>query len=343
MERRSFSEYEKKTIEIIVNKAGDSVDYLLVNVYNDIFYYTNVEYINNELHFYYKESEFNKIDSNSTLEVKKDVIVKTLLLQYLVENRYIYLVEHRNVTNLNNNIRLGNINDTKYDVKVELPNDIVEFLNTTKRVVIVSEELKTLVRDNFVTPEEKLLKETKDQAENIKTQIFQIAALHGATLKLVKAAEKQTKESLRQTKEAQKQTNEAQKQTEEAQKQTTQALEQTSNAKKQTDHALKQTEQALKQTKLSKWVLGFSVLSLVCSITTVLIAKYQNKITNELNKQEYQYKITSDSTKLEIIQGIENNAFEIKSKADTIITNQNNNKFLLERMNSQLKNATKKP
>ena len=88
MERRSFSEYEQRTIRLLVEKAGDSVDFLLVNVYNDLFFFTNVAYIENELHFFYKSKEF-AADNNGkySLSIKKDLIIKTLLLKYLVDNR----------------------------------------------------------------------------------------------------------------------------------------------------------------------------------------------------------------------------------------------------------------
>ena len=167
MERRSFSMYERVTIRTIVANASRSVDYLLVNIYNDIFLYTNVAYINNELHFFYKnKEEFNKIDDREILKIKKDLISKTLLLMYLVENRYLYLVDNANVQNRDNDIKFVNESDKQYELLVDLPQDISNFLNTSKRVVIVAQDLITLVENNFKTFGEQQLDESKKQTEN---------------------------------------------------------------------------------------------------------------------------------------------------------------------------------
>ncbi len=172
MERRSFSKYEQETIKTIVENVKFSVDYLLVNIYNDIFYYTNVEYVDNELHFYYKKEDFEKIDDKIILSIKKDVIVKTLLLMYLIDNRYIYLVDQANVQGQNNNIQLANKLDTQYELTVDLPKDIAEFLNNCKRVVIISQELITLVENNFKSFGEQQVDESKEQTKNSRCAMY---------------------------------------------------------------------------------------------------------------------------------------------------------------------------
>ena len=263
MERRSFSKYEQETIRTIVMSAGDRADYLLVNAYNDIFYYTNVEYIDGKLHFYYKDSsEWNNPGGNTTLQVQKDIIIKTLLLKYLVDNRLIYLVTDSNVQNYSPNIQTANKKDTKYDLEVDLPRDIARFLSKTKQRVIVSEELKALVENDFKTPDDRLLEGINVQIKNLETQTTELEGQRQNTLKLVESAQTQTEETfkqtekiseqtsqaLKQTEEAQKQTAEAKKQTEEAQKQTLEAQKQSSEALRQSEEALKQTKEALKQT-----------------------------------------------------------------------------------------------
>lgn len=159
--------YERVTIRTIVADASRSVDYLLVNIYNDIFLYTNVDYIDNELHFFYKnKEEFNKIDDREILKIKKDLISKTLLLMYLVENRYLYLVDNANVQNTDNDIKFVNESDKQYELLVDLPQDISDFLNTSKRVVIVAQDLITLVQNNFKTYGEQQLDESRKQTKN---------------------------------------------------------------------------------------------------------------------------------------------------------------------------------
>ena len=249
MERRYFTKYEQETIKTIVTHAEQSLTYLLVNVYNDIFDYTNVEYKNNHLHFYYSGKELDQLNSDSTLYVQNEVIVKTLLLKYLEENRYIYLIEDKNIQNPTTSIELANKSGKEYNLLVDLPDEIASFLNNVHKRVIVSEELKALVYNNFISPEEKLIEASKEQVEKITIQTIQLESQRQATLQLVTAAETQTKEALRQTKLAREQLQEAKKQTIEAQKQTVEAVKQTQEAGGQTKEALKQTEEAFKQTQ----------------------------------------------------------------------------------------------
>ena len=356
MERRSFSEYEQRTIRLLVEKAGDSVDFLLVNVYNDLFLFTNVAYIENELHFYYKKKEF-AIDNNGkyTLSVKKDLIVKTLLLKYLVDNRYIYLVDQANVQGHHNDIHFNNGKDAQYEVIVDLPQDIVEFLNNSKRIVIVSEELKALVHNDFVTPEERLLQVGYHQIDRLQRQANLLEEQRQDTIKLVNAAEAQTKEAKKQTKlateqskEALEQTAEAHQQLEEAQKQTAQALiqteeakEQTKLAQEQTNEAKKQTDEAQKQTIYSLIALVLALLSLACAIITVRIAHNQRQDALDYNKKEAERQELVDSVHTQVIQAINVNTREIRSNTDTMILQQKETNQSVRNINRKLNNQRK--
>lgn len=358
MIQRSFSTYEQATIRLIVESAGDKVDYLLVNAYNDIFYYSNVEYIDGKLHLYYKDvNELNNPRVNKSWEVQKEVIIKSLLLKYLVDNRLIYLVDDK-AQNFTPDITTANKKDTTYDLQVDLPVDIAQFLNTVKRRVIVSEELKALVRDHFKTAEDKLLDGIDRQIKSIQTQTAEIEEQRVGTERLVHAAEKQTVEALKQTQkiseqtrltltqteQAIQQTAEVQQQTSLAQEQTSQAMQQTREAKKQTDEALKQTKQALKQTreaqkqtkeaknqtkeaknqtKINIIVLICSILALLGAIVTVCITNKQRKEAQIYNRQSLELQGEVGSIQTRMIQSIDNNAHSIKQNTDTLVLKQN--------------------
>ncbi len=343
MERRSFSQYEQNTIRTIVNNASNSVAYLLVNAYNDIFYYTNVEYVNGALHIHYSEEDFNTLDSDSSLTIQKAVIIRTLLLRYLVENQYIYLVEDLNIQNPTTDIKLANKNNKKYDLEVDVPEDIADFLNKLHRRVIVSEELVVLVNDNFMTPEDKLLKGIHEQLKSLQMQNLQLAQQRSATQELVEAAKKQTAETLRQTElaaeqskqafeqtneaktqsvaalkqteEAQKQSTEAKRQTEEAIKQTAEALKQTAEAfaqtteaKNQTEESLKQTNEALKQTaeaqEQTKKAQRQTTYSLIVLIVSIVSAFATICISNKQRQDELDY-YERNSVRQEIVDSIQ--------------------------------------
>ena len=357
MERRSFSEYEQKVIKTIVESAKDRVDFLLVNAYNDIFYYTHVEYEDNELHIYYTEEEAAKLESVAPLEIQKKVIVRTLLLMYLEENRYIYLVEDKYVQNDTTDIKLANKKNTKFDLVKDLPDDIVAFLNRCHRRVILSEELIALVNDDFKTPEDKILEGIEGQITTLKTQIVQLENQRQATLKLVSAAEIQTKEaksqteqSIKQSKEALKQTKEVKSQTDEAQKQTAEALKQTDEAQKQTAEALKQTKEALtqtreaqKQTAESRKQTNINIIVLICSllalggaIATVCITNKQRKEANEYNQLSLEKQSMVDSVQTKIIQSIDGSIHVIKNNTDTIIFRQIETNCNVRRINNKL-------
>lgn len=362
MERRSFSEYEQRTIRLLVEKAGNSVDFLLVNVYNDLFLFTNVAYIENELHFFYKKKEY-ALDNNGkyTLSVKKDLIVKTLLLKYLVDNRYIYLVDQANVQGRHNDIHFNNEKDAQYEVVVDLPQDIVEFLNNSKRIVIVSEELKALVQNDFVTPEERLLKVGYRQIERLERQANLLEEQRLDTIKLVEAAEGQTREAKKQTQfafeqskeateqsreasiqseEAKKQTKLAQDQTEEAYKQRLEAQEQTRQALIQTEEAKKQTTEVQKQTKYSLIVLVFAVVSLLCAIATVWIAHRQRKDALDCNEKNAERQEVIDSVQTKIIQSVNSNTANVKNNTDTLILNQREMNMNIQRINRKINKST---
>ena len=301
------------------------------------------------MHIYCKEEESSSLESTDPLEIQKDVIVKTLLLMYLEENRYIYLVEDKYVQNDTSDIKLANKENTKYDLVKELPEDIAAFLNRCHRRVIVSEELIALVNDDFKTPEDKILQGIAGQITTLKTQIIQLESQRQATLQLVSAAEtqtkeaknqteqatKQSKEALKQTKEVKLQTKEVLKQTDEAQKQTAEALKQTKAALKQTSEAQKQTKESRKQTNINIFVLICSVLALGGAVATVFIANQQRKEAQIYNQQSLELQGKVDSIQTHIIQSIDNNACCIKDNTDTLVHRQDKTKQVARGIKSQ--------
>lgn len=282
MEDRKFSELEKKTITQLVKYCSTSyTPYLLVNVYNDIFEYTTVAFINGQLKFYCDEIPN---DAQFMLKVLRDVIEKTLLLKYLIDKRYLYLIEDKSVNKVSEDIDFHGKYEKKYSIVVDLPYDISAFLKKTKMSVLVTQDLISLVENNFESVADKQLVKVQSMLETLKIQCMQLAEQTQQTKSLISAAEEQTRQALLQTQETTKQSTQALKQTEEAQKQTAQALTQSKEAKKQTTEAQKQTKEAFQQTieaqKQTRWSFAALILSLLV-LGVSIWQRYDNKTYNE--------------------------------------------------------------
>lgn len=350
MERRQFSKYEQETIKTIVMSAGDRVDYLLVNVYNDIFYYTNVEYIDEKLHFYYKDTgEWNNSRGNQTLFVQKDIIVKTLLLIYLEENRLIYLVADSNVQNFSPNIQTANKKDTLYELELDLPKDIAKFLSNTKRRVIVSEELKVLVENDFKTYEDLQLESAEKQLRSSNAnfasslQNIEIARdLVNTTQEQLKEIKEQTKTLQSQLKEVQKQSKEARKQTKSSQEQIDLAQQQLNEAHQQTENAQEQTNEAKGQRKAAWWAVGMSGIAIVVAIIMPHIVTRCNK-DKEKNEAVENTMVSIDKLLVPSSQHISNQIDSIKANTD-ILQQQNDSLIKLSKakaLNTKSKSTNK--
>lgn len=167
---RKFSEQEKNTIKLIVQGAENSLSYVLINAYNDIFYQQKVKYKvgSSDLLFY---RDHTSIHSDELLSIEKVIIEISILLNYLKENRYIYIIEEEHQTTEENNI-VGKFNSNNLKcISMPIPQDISKILSeaATHRI-FVSPDLIYLAENGFKTIEEETLEEAKKQTKNAKIQ-----------------------------------------------------------------------------------------------------------------------------------------------------------------------------
>ena len=263
MERRTFSKYEQETIRIIVNNAKVSPSYMLSSAYNDIFMGTNVVFTDNKLCFYFKDTYAYDNEEETLHEVENDVIVKTLLLKYLTNSGYIYLIADKNVKNFSSDIDFADHINTNREVQLNLPRDISTFIKNSKKRIVVSAELISLVDNDFKTYEDKQLEKASEQLESSEKSLSSSLENVNIAKKLVKAAQDQLEEVKIQTKTLQSQLDETKRQTIEARNQTIRAQEQTDEAKKQ---------------RIASWsAVGISTIALIASSVIPFVITRCNK------------------------------------------------------------------
>ena len=94
---RSYNEIEKRTIRLLVEQGYGSSSYLAINAFNDIFYRNNVGFEqdkkgNYSLVFYY--SDTSSADSHAMMEVEQELVTMALLIESLIEQKYITLISN---------------------------------------------------------------------------------------------------------------------------------------------------------------------------------------------------------------------------------------------------------
>lgn len=163
---RSFSKKEQSVIKHIVTHASNTLQYVLFNAYYDVFYKNRVSYNIKDpsnLNFY---RNYENINLDEILSVQQEIIIQSRLIQYLVDNRLIYLIETKSV----NENEIGNIVPfsteglTRVSYQIDpITADILK--KSVKYYVIVTEDLKKLVANDFVSEEERRHQEQLQKSE----------------------------------------------------------------------------------------------------------------------------------------------------------------------------------
>ena len=253
---RRFSDSEKVTIRSLVTHYSlNPMQYILVNAYNDIFYKYKVKFDasqNGYLIFYRHSNDINIYDIG---EVTNSIIETSLLIKYLVNNDLIILIDTNSVNQLRE-IGGSHKDESDIEVRIQLDKGIAEILlSSMNHRIFVSETLKFLVEDDFVTSEDKILESNR--------------ILTKQTIELTNSTNQQNKE--------------LRKQTEHTFELARQAEEQTSAARQQAEEAKEQTMIARKQTKVSIIALILSIISIICSYI------FTHFVTMEVRIVEEQY------------------------------------------------------
>lgn len=180
---RSFSKEEQSVIKHIVTHASNTLQYVLFNAYYDVFYKNRVSYNIKEpynLNFYRK---YDNINLDEILSVQQKIIIQSRLIQYLVDNRLIYLIETKseNENEIENIVSFLTEGLTPVRCPIEeVTADILK--KSVKYYVIVTEDLKKLVANDFVSEEERRHQEQLQKSEKacktaIKSYIVALFAL----------------------------------------------------------------------------------------------------------------------------------------------------------------------
>lgn len=279
---RRFSEYEKNTIKNILKSYEQSpFTYLLVNAYNDIFYQKRVKFTYDKTadkqHLVFYRPDVNSFKMEDAGAVENSVLEISLLLDYLQNEKLIYLIEPSSTNTL---YSIGGFNENDDDVQISAPLDSqvadTLFASMNHRIYI-GETLKALVADDFKTADDKLIEETSRLS-------YQTMQLSSSAEEQLKEAKYQSEIAIAQHKEAQLLTEQAKQQTIEAHTQAEEATAQSAEAKKQTEAALDQLSEAKKQTWLSITAVALSIIAIICSIC---VAKF---ITMDVRMDDEQYK-----------------------------------------------------
>ena len=158
---RKFSLKEQNVITSLVNHSKGTLSYVLINVYNDVFYRKNVEYKNGQLVFYRDIDNLNNFDE--ILSIEKDILDTSFLIRFLKDNRYIYLIDDYSSGGDIKEVG-GFIKDGLTPINKDLDKRACEILEEAlNHRVFVSEDLIQLVEDGFKTIEEQALEESRLQ------------------------------------------------------------------------------------------------------------------------------------------------------------------------------------
>lgn len=163
---RHFSQNEQRSIQLLVNNSKQNNTFVLANVYQDVFYQQKVEYSNSELIFY---RDINSIRTEDILSIESFVLEISLLIDYLEKQRYIYIIEEGNVSNLTT---IGGFDKTgltavRKHISPEVSSCIERSLNHR---VFVGQDLKELVQNKFELIEDKMLSAAEDTLCQTKKQ-----------------------------------------------------------------------------------------------------------------------------------------------------------------------------
>ena len=160
---RKFSKREQDVISRLVSRSKASLSYVLINAYNDVFYQRRVEYKNGQLVFYKDIDDLRHVDD--LLAIEKEIIDTSFLIEYLKEERFIYLIDDNSIGDGLKEVG-GFIKEGLTPISKDLDKRVCAILDEAmNHRVFVSADLIQLVEDDFKTLEEQALEESRKQTE----------------------------------------------------------------------------------------------------------------------------------------------------------------------------------
>lgn len=152
---RNFSEFEKSVIKYILYGGRNTTVYLLGNAYAYYLEPRRAKYCKGSIVFYRKEEELATMSGvDDLLEIGKGVVQITGLVQYLIDNHYVYPYETNSVNTLDSIGYIGEPGETpiQHPLNAEITAMINRFIN---QPVIISHDLIELEKRGFISEEER--------------------------------------------------------------------------------------------------------------------------------------------------------------------------------------------
>ena len=162
---RCFSIEEQRVINYIVNNASRSLQYVLVNAYYDVFYTNKVDYnVQNPRQLTFYRDYTSSIDIDEILSIQQQIIIQSRLIQYLVDNRLVYLIENNSVNEIGNVANFTTEGLTAINVSIDsITAEIIQ--DALHHYIIVTQDLKNLVANGYISDEERRHQEQIQKAE----------------------------------------------------------------------------------------------------------------------------------------------------------------------------------
>lgn len=162
---KQFSDIEKRLLYSIYEN-GDSHTYPLTNLFSQWLYKPGVRF---DLHTGNLIFDRDRYGIDEELTIRKEIIRIALLIIYLEENGYIYIIKDPNAQPLP---FIGDQNDFLQQVTVFLPNDIAQVIRRSQFNILASYDFIQFVENDFRTYEDKQLSQAAASLCWAKLQTF---------------------------------------------------------------------------------------------------------------------------------------------------------------------------
>lgn len=166
---RHFSATEKTTIKSIVEQSSSS-QYILINAYGDIFYSKKVEFDhkNCQLVFY---RDIDSVELDDILSVEHEILERSILIKYLIDNRYIYLIDDNSVNEITS--IGGFLKDGLIPIKKDISKEVSDILyKCANHRVFVGQDLIELYKNGYKSIEDAAIDEAREQTKLSKRTLF---------------------------------------------------------------------------------------------------------------------------------------------------------------------------
>lgn len=161
---RHFNDKEKQIINFLVDQF-DKPNFVLLNVFNEWFYNTNIAYDLNRKILTFDNSA--GITTEQILKIEQDLCKRALFIQYLIEQNYITIIHDH--TNIQNDFKIGSRNNTN-PIEKSVPDFLAHILEESCNRIYVLDSLVELQRNDFLSYEDKQLLLAGKQLSEAKVQ-----------------------------------------------------------------------------------------------------------------------------------------------------------------------------